>query len=226
MKRIRSEIDANLRENQGGFRPGRSTVDQIFALRQILEQRNEYNQPLAIAFVDFKAAFDSIDREKMYKILHDFGLPVKIVCLIRQMYLDSSSVVRAGRCSSAPFPVQSGVKQGALLSPVLFNIVLDAVLRWSIDNCDGVRIDNGRHITDMDYADDIALLAENAADLQRLLDRLDANAALVGLNISAQKTKVLFGSRAVSSPILLRGQVLDEVTSFTYLGSCITSNGT
>ena len=226
LKRIRSEVDANLRENQGGFRPGRSTVDQIFALRQILEQRNEYNQPLAIAFVDFKAAFDSIDREKMYKILHDFGLPVKIVSLIRQMYLGGSSVVRTGRCTSAPFPVKSGVKQGALLSPVLFNIVLDAVLRWSIDNdCDGVRVDNGRHITDMDYADDIALLAENAADLQRLLDRLDANAALVGLNISAQKTKVLFGSRSVSSPILLRGQVLEEVTSFTYLGSCITSDG-
>lgn len=75
LKRVRLSIDRHLRENQSGFRPGRSTVDQIFGLRRILELRWEYREPVIISFIDFKAAFDSVDHEAMYEILAMFGMP-------------------------------------------------------------------------------------------------------------------------------------------------------
>jgi hypothetical protein len=224
-RRIRSALDNSLRENQGGFRPGRSTVDQIFALRQILELRNEFQQPTCVAFVDFKAAFDSIDRSRMYRVLSDLGLPDKIIGLMRQMYSRCTSVVRVGKDLSQPFTVESGVKQGALLSPDMFNTVLDSSLTNALDEADGVRLDDDSPLTDLDYADDIALIAESPHQLQAQLERLASSAASMGLKINAEKTKVLFDARTPNAPILLDGQALEEVDSFCYLGSHICSNG-
>ena len=224
LDRIRGAVDNSLRENQGGFRPGRGTVDQIFALRQIIEQRQEFRQPLVVAFVDFKAAFDSIDRKRMYEILLFFGMPDKIVQLIEDMYCDSNCVVRIdGKCTSS-FPVVTGVKQGALLSPILFNIVLDMILGEAMQGCEGVLVENTR-ITDLDYADDIALLADNATDMQRMMDRLDMFARQVGLHISAEKTKVMRTASFEPVPILLQGNPLEVVEHFCYLGSVITMDG-
>jgi hypothetical protein len=225
LSRIRTPVDQSLRENQSGFRPGRSTIDQIYTLRQVLETRREFRRPTIIAFIDFKAAFDSVDRKRMYQLLADFGLPSKIVRLVEQMYMGSENVVRAASGTSAPFSVLTGVKQGALLSPTLFIIVLDFVLRAAMSGCRGVWIDGSTHLTDLDYADDAALMAESVEDMQDMIDSLEDAAAAVGLVLSAEKTKTMRSPELPEDPVMLQGQPLEDVNSFVYLGSTITING-
>ena len=83
--RIRPERELRSRENQAGFRPGRSCTDQIFTFRQILEQRNEFHQPTIIAFIVFKAAFDNVHRISIWKLMKADGLPDKILHLIQAL---------------------------------------------------------------------------------------------------------------------------------------------
>jgi hypothetical protein len=226
LARIRPATEQFLRENQGGFRPGRSTADQIFALRQIIELRKEFKRPLFATFVDFKAAFDSVDRSRMYEILRtSLGLPVKIVELIREMYCGSTNVVRVGSNVTADFQVVTGVKQGALLSPVLFNVALDETIRAAMVGCDGIWLDRNGGLTDLDYADDLVVLAESHTEMQRMIDRLDACASAVGLVISKEKTQTMRLLDGPEGPITLKGSPLAMVSQFCYLGSTITMDG-
>ena len=141
------------------------------------------------------------------------------------MYSDSRSVVRVGCTRTDSFPVVTGVKQGALLSPILFNIVLDTVLGEALRGCRGVWIDEGNRILDLDYADDIALVAESLPDMQRIIDRLDNLAQQVGLRISSEKTKVMRSGSVDQGPVYLQGTPLEDVARFCYLGSIISPDG-
>ena len=77
--------DSYARDNQAGFKKGRGCRDQVFALRQIIEQRSEYNRPTVMVFIDFKAAFDSVKRDAIWKILEDHGMPDKLLRILRNM---------------------------------------------------------------------------------------------------------------------------------------------
>ena len=108
--------------------PGRSTIDQIFALRQIIEKCNEHNRTLYIAFVDFKAAFDSIDRISLWDLIRITGMPPKLCRLLELLYSDSESCVRVGNDLSQWFSIASGVRQGCVVAPDLFNCVIDHLM--------------------------------------------------------------------------------------------------
>ena len=86
INRMKDPIDAQLRDEQAGFRKDRSCTDQIAALRIIVEQSIEWNSPLYINFVDYEKAFDSLDRETLWKLLRHYGVPAKIVSIIRNSY--------------------------------------------------------------------------------------------------------------------------------------------
>jgi hypothetical protein len=191
----------------------------------VIELRHEFNRPLAVTFVDFKAAFDSVDRERMYAALESIGIPGKLTRLMRALYDGSLSMVRSGKETSEAFEVETGVKQGALLSPVIFITVLDCILRIALDDLPGVKVATGFKITDLDFADDIALLAGSTADMQSMMDSLDHVAASFGLQISAEKTKVMFNRACQPTPICLRGTPLAVVDKFCYLGSVISMDG-
>jgi hypothetical protein len=100
LNRIRLPIDNMLRKNQAGFRTGRSCIQQIHILRRIMDGAYAQNIPLYITFIDFKKAFDSVDREMMFAILRHYGIPAKIVDAIRVLYDKSKSqVYLQGQCS-------------------------------------------------------------------------------------------------------------------------------
>ena len=129
LNRIEGAIDVNLRQEQAGFRRGKGCKDQIFSLRNIIEQSTEWNAPLYIGFIDFKKAFDSIHHETLWKILRHYGLPQKIVGLISVLYKRFECSVLMDSAQTDYFPVKSGVCQGCILSPILFNIALDYIMR-------------------------------------------------------------------------------------------------
>jgi len=112
-------------EYQSGFKPNRSTIDQIFIIRQLLEKAWEQNISVHQLFVDFKQAYDTVNRTALYGILRRLGIPQKLINLIRAMLQDSQGrVVLQGKLSDC-FPIDSGLKQGDALSCVLFNLVLE-----------------------------------------------------------------------------------------------------
>ena len=123
----------------------------------------------SICFVDFKKAFDSISREKMFEILKLYGLPGKIVSAIKALYVSTKAKVISTDGDTDTFDILAGVLQGDTLAPLLFIIVLDYVLRISVDlsNDKGIKIKaplrtrgKGLCLTDLDFADDLALVAE------------------------------------------------------------------
>ena len=110
LERVREAVDPKLRDQQAGFRRNRSCADQITSLRIIVEQSIEWNSTLYINFIDYEKAFDSVDREIMWKLLRHYGVPDKIISLVRCSYEDMScKIAHAGQLSES-FEVKTGVR--------------------------------------------------------------------------------------------------------------------
>ena len=174
--RIETKIDNILRKNQNGFRRNRSTTSQILTIRRILEGVRAKNLQATLIFVDFTKAFDSIHRGKMEQILLAYGIPKETVAAITILYRNTKVKVRSPDGDTEYFDIVAGVLQGDTLAPYLFIICLDYVLRTSIDKIkeNGFELTKKRSrrypattITDADYADDIAILA-NTPDISTL----------------------------------------------------------
>ena len=90
LERIKDSVDGKLREEQAGFRKNRSTADQIATLRIIVEQSLEWNSSLIVNFIDYEKAFDSVDRTTLWKIMRHYGIPDKLVTMVKELYGGSS----------------------------------------------------------------------------------------------------------------------------------------
>ena len=172
LNRIKDPIDEKIRREQAGFRKGRSCLDQIFALRTILEETNEFQTPIFINFIDFEKAFDSIHRPSMWNLLRHYAIPEKIVRLIELLYKDFQCAVMHEGELSRWFKVKSGQKQGCLLSPLLFLIAID----WLT----GIDWKGGTKLEDLDFADDLALLSSNFEDLQAKTKEIEETRKKIG----------------------------------------------
>jgi sorting nexin-29 len=196
-------------------------------LRQILELRHEYRRPTYALFIDFRAAFDSVDRAALWRLLKADGCPSKLVDVIRALYDTTSGKVRGYGDFSEEFELTTGVRQGCLLSPLLFLLVIDAILADALEgHAGGVEVLPGNPVKDLAYADDVAILADDPSILQEMLDRIADSASAVGLVISAPKSKC-FGCCTGDTlwNIYLHGEELEKVDCFCYLGSTITPTG-
>ncbi|CAF5066742.1 unnamed protein product, partial [Rotaria magnacalcarata] len=129
LNRIQIMIDQQLLEQQVGFRSNRSTVDQIFIVNMIMEKASEYDIPLFICFIDIQKAYDSVNRELLWKICSHYGLTDKIVKSLQLVYKDSNARVKINGDLSECFKMHTGVMQGGIPSPFLFNIVFDFIMK-------------------------------------------------------------------------------------------------
>lgn len=225
LNRIVGCLDALLRKEQAGFRSGRSCIDLINTLRIIIEQTVEWQTPLYLVFVDFATAFDRVKRGEIWKSLKEHGVPPKIVNLIRECYDGFQCKVTHKGGVSESFETTAGVRQGCLLSPLLFLLVIDGVMRRVVAGKNRGISWFFKHLEDMDYADDIVLMSHSFADMQSKLDDLVNEAAKVGLKINIGKTKVMKINVRNNTPLKIGDTNLEEVDEFVYLGSTITKDG-
>ena len=108
-----------MRGEQAGFKKGRNTTEQIFVLRNIIEEVAEWNSSLYLCFVDYEKAFDSIHRDTLWKIMRCYGILTKVVRMVQVMYSNCTCAVVDGDGRTDWFEVKSGVKQGCNMSGFL-----------------------------------------------------------------------------------------------------------
>ena len=229
--RIEPKIDNILRKKQNSFRRNRSTTSQILTIRRILEGVRAKNLQATLIFVDFTKAFDSIHRGKMEQILLAYSIPKETVAAITILYRNTKVKVRSPDGDTEYFDIVAGVLQGDTLAAYLFIICLDYVLRTSIDKIkeNGFELTKRRSrrypattITDADYADDIAILANTPDQAETLLHSLERAAASIGLHVNAHKTEYMCYNKT-GDISTLEGTPLKLVDKFTYLGSSVES---
>jgi len=158
------DIETELDEYQTGFRPNRSTTDNIFMIRQITEKCYKYNIDIHNIFIDYTHAFDSIKRNKILDSLIQYKIPPKLIRLVKLTLENTTAKVKVNNLYTSEFRVESGVKQGDLLSPTLFSLVIDTILKKQ--DIRGNIFMQLRQL--MAYADDILI---TACTKQSLMDK-------------------------------------------------------
>lgn len=223
IKRIGPALDKILRKEQSGFRSGRGCTDHIFALRNIIEQSTEWQRELYVNFIDYEKAFDSLHRDSLWKILRSYGIPPKIIAIIKQFYLNFSCTVGT---SDLSFDVKSGVRQGCVMSGLLFIVAVDWVTSRATEDANrGIRWTLFTQLEDLDYADDLALLSHASSHIQQKTDRISEYGEQIGLRVNIKKTKLMKVNVRKEVSITVRAEPVEEVKSFTYLGSVMNREG-
>ena len=202
LNRLIHFTDSQLSEIQAGFRAGRSCADQVFTMRRTIEMTRRENIPIYACFIDLKAAYDSVNREALWRIVSDYGLPGKECRLIQSLYQGTSAAVRCEGGLTDWFEVRTGLRQGCMLSPALFNIFIDFVVRKALIGKEaygleieyslpdgrryrGDKVDGQDHLLALLYADDLVVTCRTEEGLRACVESLEDKTQMWGLSISA-----------------------------------------
>ena len=217
-------MNHELPDVQAGFRKGRGTRDQITNIRWITEKAREFQKNIYFCFIDYAKAFDCVDHSKLWKILQEMGIPDHLTCLLRNLYAGQEATVRTGHGTADWFQIGKGVRQGCILSPCLFNLYVEYIMRnIELDEAQtGIKITR-RNVNNLRYADDTTLMAESEEELKSLLMKVKEVSEKVGLKLNIQKTKIMASGPITSQQIV--GETVKTVTDFILGGSKITADG-
>ena len=232
--RVRILTNGKVGEEQAGFREGRGCTDQIFVVRQINEKYLAKEKRVFWAFMDLEKAYDKVDREAMWKVLQIYGVGGKLLTAVKSFYKEGRACVRSTNGNSDWFAVRVGLRQGCVMSPWLFNIYMDGVVRevknWVMHRGLPMIGEDGREwqINQILFADDTALVAVTEERLQMLVEAFNTVCKRRGLKVNVGKSKVMMCDRDGSQRSLnvtMEGERLEQVDSFKYLGTHIAADG-
>ena len=155
---------------QAGFRKGRGTRHQIANICWIIEKAREFQKNIYLCFINYIKVFDCVDHNKLWKILKEMGISDHLTYLLRNLYESQEATVRTGHGTTDWFQIGKGVCQGCILSPCLFNLYAEYLMRNAgLDETQaGIKI-TWRNINNLRYADDTTLMAEREEELKSLL---------------------------------------------------------
>lgn len=224
-ERLKPTVNRLIGPYQCGFRPGKSTIDQIFTLRQILEKTLEKQIDTHHLFVDYKAAFDSTIRGHLYETMAEFGIPAKLIRLCRMTLSNTTCAVLIGKDLTTPFDTKRGFRQGDSLSCDFFNLMMEKIVRAADLRNTGTIFN--RSIMLLAYADDIDIVGINARYISAAFSALDRESRRMGLMVNEDKTKYLLSaakqSSRLGSSIQVGNHNFEVVKNFVYLGTQITN---
>ena len=158
-------MNCELPDVQAGFKNSRGTRDQIVNICWIIEKAREFQKNIYFCCIDYAKAFDCVDHKKLWKILKEMGIPDHLTCLLRNLHAGQEATVRTDW-----FQIGKGVRQSCILSPCLFNLYAEYIMRnVGLDEAQaGIKIPR-RIINNLRYADDTTLMAESEEELKSLL---------------------------------------------------------
>ena len=156
--RLQQYMNRKLPDVQAGFRKGRGNRDQIAKICWIIEKASEFQKKFYLCFIDHTKAFDCVDHNKLWKILKRWEIPDHLICPLRNLYAGQEATVRTGHGTTDWFQIEKGVHQGCILSPCLFNLYAEYIMRnpGLEETQAGIKI-AGRNINNLGYADDTTL---------------------------------------------------------------------
>ena len=190
--RLQQYVNHELSDVQAGFRKDRRTRDQIANICWIIEEAREFQKNIYFCFIDYANTFDCVDQNKLWKILKEMGIPDNLTCLLRNLYAGQEATVRIGEGTTHCFQIGKGVRQGCILSPCLFNLYAEYIMRNAgLEEAQaGIKIAR-RNVSNLRYSDDTTLMAESEEGLKGLLMKVKEESERVGLKLNIQKTKIM-----------------------------------
>ena len=230
LNRLNKYIDSKklITPNQIGFMKGSRTSDHVFLLKTIIDKvvKND-GKNLYAAFIDFKKAYDTVDRYVLLERLKVLGINGLMLQNIEAMYLKTEYLVKYKNGYLDPISSSVGLKQGCPLSPMLFNLYIDDVVNIFDESCEPITI-QGKEISHFLYADDLVLLSSSEKGLQTGLDRLHNFANKKHLTVSIDKSKTMIFNKTgklIKRMFKIGGENLEPVRTFCYLGYDINASG-
>ena len=248
IERVMEITESRISEEQGGFRKGRGCVDQIFSVKMTVEKYLAKDRKLYAAFMDLEKAYDRVDWNALWDVLKIYGVGGQLLNGIKAFYKEASACVRVNGEMSESFDIRVGVRQGCVMSPWLFNIFMDSVIREMKAKVGKVgarmNVEGERWwlVTSL-FADDSVLMAESESELQKIVDEFNMVCKRRKLKVNEGKSKVMVFERRKSDvidfarpyrvseqcvmecKIDMDGVRLEEVKEFKYLGTMLCKYG-
>jgi sorting nexin-29 len=220
-EKLKEYGEKKLGEYECGFRPNRSTTEQIFIIRQILEKHIEHGYDLYLLFVDFKQAFDSVNRKKLIEVMNKMGIPHKIIRMVEMTMNHTKAKAKIRNKLSETFEFSAGVKQGDGLSAVLFILALHHAVN-KIDQRGTIFTKSSQICA---YADDIVIVTRSKWRIIQMYEELEKEAEEMGLRINEKKTKYMVvltsENRRKQQSLKIVNKTFEGVNNFVYLGNII-----
>ena len=182
------------------------------------KKKESSRKNIYFCFIDYSKDLDSVDHNKLLKILQEKGISDNLTCLLRNLCACQDATVRTGHGTTDWFQIGKGVCQGCILSPCLFDLYAEYIIRNAgLDETQaGIKIVGG-NINNLRYTDDTTLMAESEAKLNGLLMKVKEESEKVGLKLSIQKTKIM--ASGPTSSWQINGETMETMRDFLFLGS-------
>jgi hypothetical protein len=180
---------------QFGFRNAMGIREAIFSLQVLFQRARDVNQNIYACFIDYQKAFDNVKHNKLIKILDNVGVDKGDLRIINNLYWNQRAVIRVDGELSEEVLIKRGVRQGCVLSPLLFNIYSEFIFREALEGIeDGIKI-NGEYLNNIRYADDTVIFTNDIVELQYIMDRVVKVSERYGLILNTKKTKFMIISK-------------------------------
>ena len=188
-----------------------------------MERARDNQRELFMCFIDYKKAFDCLDHQRLWNTLKGMGVPEHLIVMLSNLYTNQEATIRTEYGETGNIPIGKGVRQGCIISPLLFNIYAENIMREALDKWNkGIGI-GGRKVSNLRYADDTTLIAGNREDLIKLIEKVKSSSEKAGLYLNVKKTKVM--TTGELDYIIVDGGNIEVVDRFVFLGALITSDG-
>ena len=145
------------------------SIEQV-GFRRGMERAREHQKYLYMCFIDYKKAFDCVDHKRMWIILKEMGVPTHLVVLLRNVYANQKAAVKTEFGETEEFDIGKGVRQSCILSPLLFNMYAEKIMREALDKWEG-GFGIGQVVTNLRYADDTTVVAGTKEDIIEIMER-------------------------------------------------------
>lgn len=229
-RKIRTIVEERLEDSQSGFRKGHSVHDHIFSIRQVIEKTLKHDREAYICYLDLEKAFDRVKREYIWEVLGKKGISNNLIATIKDIYRNTKNLVRTGNAESGEFTTSKGLRQGGALSPTLFIILMDDIIKQTRTKTKKLEIGYRRlekiAIAECAFADDLAIFARTETDLQRNLEVWSEELKKADMKINIEKTKFMVISKEERrARIQIDNKQIEQVESYKYLGNIIERKG-
>ena len=228
-ERVCEAVERNgvLGEEQNGFRMNRRGEDNIFIVREMIEKCNRESKKGYFAFLDIEKAYDRVNRQVLCKVLKKCGMSEKVVRIIESMYVNTKARYTLGDIETEWVLSNRGVRQGCILSPVLFAMYTEELAVRVKESDLGMKIGNEK-ISLLMYADDIILMSEKSDDLQTMLDIVNEYSVDFGVKFGMDKSLVMVvneDQEDVDKVWMLGECIIRKTDEYKYLGVTVSVKG-